>query len=221
MIKAYKQGRNGCGRCLPAALGLAAVLLTSAILGVSGCRGGAEQSSSEPAEPVRVVFFGDSITYYGEWQEYFPTCEVYDLGVCGDWVGDLIDRFDDVRALAPEKLFIMAGINDLLSGSTEEETLEAWKALLALTSELQNCEVTVQGLLPVGEAYRYSGRRITAFNERLSALCAERGVRYVDLFDLYDDGTGRLDPDATDDGLHLASHAYGKWVERIRDMVEG
>lgn len=169
-----------------------------------------------PKQPI--VFFGDSITYLGKWEKYFAGVKVVNLGVSGDKVADLEDRIDELYAAAPGTLFIMVGVNDLLSGYTVEETITEYTKLLDMCPD---CKIYVQSVLPADAGFGSGADNIAPFNERLRALCGEKGIEYIDLFPLYDDGTGHLARAYTGDGLHLLSTAYGKWTERIRPLVEG
>jgi len=191
-----------------------ALLLCIALL-LCGCTNTAKEGSKMPKGPV--VFFGDSITFMGRWQSYFPDIEVINLGVSGDKVEDLIDRVDSVIAAKPAKLFIMAGVNDILSGYSVAETAANFERLLDMLPE---CTVYVQSILPVDSAFGERALSINACNAALASICMERGIDFVDLYALYDDGTGHLAAKYTKDGLHLMPDAYDVWVEEIRTAVE-
>ena len=165
-----------------------------------------------------IVFFGDSITYFGDWENYFGDIEVYNLGVSGDRVGDLIDRMDSVYAAKPTKLFIMAGVNDLLSGRTYSETLADWDELLNECGEL-GCKIYVQSVLPVAENFGLEADYIPRFNEKLEQLAREHGAEYLDIYSLYADENGDLLRECTHDGLHLIRDAYRRWVRAIENKV--
>lgn len=179
---------------------------------------GADETEA-PADDV-IVFFGDSITDMGDWQAWFPGLEVYNHGVSGDKTADLTERIDAVKSSAPTKLFIMVGINDLLSGRTIGETLADWNALLDECEKL-DCRIYVQSVLPVSERLCPDAGYIPDFNAALERLAAEHGAEYLDVYSLYADENGYLKRECTGDGLHLLPSAYEIWVEAIREKAEG
>lgn len=60
-----------------------------------------------------IVFFGDSLTYYGHFASVFPNKVVRNLGFRGDTVRGMIERVEQVQMLEPKQVFLMAGINDI------------------------------------------------------------------------------------------------------------
>jgi hypothetical protein len=76
---------------------------------------------------------------------------------------------------------------------------------------------------PAGSDYgdpRQQHDAIVAANATMSRLAAERGIAYVDIFDL--SLRAAADPSlVADDGLHPSGAQYALWVERIVPVVEG
>ena len=76
---------------------------------------------------------------------------------------------------------------------------------------------------PAGADYgdpapRHAG--IVATNAVMARLSAERGIAFVDIFDIsLEAATDRSL--VADDGLHPSGVQYARWVERIRPVVEG
>ena len=61
---------------------------------------------------------------------------------------------------------------------------------------------------------------IVATNAVMARLSAERGIAFVDIFDIsLEAATDRSL--VADDGLHPSGAQYARWVERIRPVVEG
>ena len=86
----------------------------------------AEDEQLPPAGPDRVVFFGDSITI--AWKErdnnvFFPGKPYLNRGISGQTTPQMLVRFQqDVVALKPAAVVILAGINDI-AGNTGPSTL--------------------------------------------------------------------------------------------------
>ena len=64
-----------------------------------------------------LVFIGDSLTEWYDWQERFPAYRVTNLGISGETVEELLDRRDHIRDRVkdPDIIFLMTGINNILS----------------------------------------------------------------------------------------------------------
>lgn len=84
-----------------------------------------------------------------------------------------------------------------------------------------NTEVVVQSILPhSGEKATWEGReklrevpnqRIERLNQRLAAIAQVEGATYLNLYPLFVDETGYLNPALTTDGLHLNEQGYELW----------
>ena len=201
---------------------IAASLLTACAFSLVSCTAKkpiAPENTEAPAEES-IVFFGDSITYLGDWESWFSGHKVTNLGVSGDRIADLIDRVDQVTAAKPTKLFVMVGVNDILTGYDPADIIaEHEKLLKELQDKLPGCEIYVESVLPADRAYPNSDR-ILAYDSELSALAEKLGLEYIDLFPLYRDRSGFLMSQYTGDGLHLLRDAYEQWVEQIRPLID-
>ena len=167
---------------------------------------------SAPAEN-RVVFFGDSITDIWHLDEYFPGKDYINRGIGGQTTSQMLVRFrQDVIALQPKVLLILAGTNDIAgnSGPISNEDIEGNYASLAELARAHNIQVIFASILPV---YNYTPRsqeffnsrpmdRILALNRWLKDYCDKNSLIYVDYFSAVADDKGMLKQDLADDGLH-------------------
>lgn len=188
-----------------------------------------EKSESDNTEAATMsrfscdaVFFGDSITCDGNFDELFPKLQIVNLGVYGDTLDDLLRRVPAVKARNPARIFLLGGINSLTGGNTSV-CLSKYRALVAALREAcPRAELIVQSVLPVGaelEAlYDIRNEEVRAFNAGLRALAERRGLAFADLYAVYEKD-GALDPALTRDGLHLNFNAYGPWAEAISPLL--
>lgn len=166
-----------------------------------------------------VVFLGDSLTHMGRWELMFPRTLVRNLGIGGERTEHILKRLDPVVQIKPEKLFLLIGTNDLASGFTPAEIAANVEAILnQLARDLPSCKLHLQSALPRQKKY---AERIKALNAEYQAIAARRGVSYVDLYSLLDDGTGELKAECTYDRLHLSGPGYTIWRDALRPYVEG
>jgi lysophospholipase L1-like esterase len=155
---------------------------------------------------------------------------VANLGVNGYTSADLIrDEMPAVAALRPDFVTLLIGVNDVVQGVAPETSAANVAAILARLLELlpANRIVTVAipdyTVTPAGSDYgepRQQHEAIVAANATMSRLAGERGIAYVDIFDL----SLRAADDRSlvaDDGLHPSGAQYALWVERILPVVEG
>ena len=157
-----------------------------------------------------IVFLGNSITDGCEWAELFNNRHIKNRGISGDRSGWLLERLDPIIEGHPKKLFLMIGINDLISGASPDEVLANIGRLIdRFQAESRWTKIYVQSILPVnGDLPGYERRKacaplIVPTNKRLEALCDEKGVTYLDVWGALADENGNLDKRYTLDGLHL------------------
>ena len=173
-----------------------------------------------------VVFFGDSLTRGCNFGEYFDDKEVCNLGLAGDTLNGMKKRVGMIKAVSPEKVFILGGINGLRDHNVDV-CIQRYTELLDLIEEaVPDAEIYIQSVLPIAsykESTWYGGgicknSTIRAFNEKLKGLAEERGIIYIDLYSLYEKD-GSLNPDYTKDGVHLNGN-YEPWAEAVRKYID-
>ena len=160
-----------------------------------------------------IVFFGDSLIYYGEFASVFPDKVVCNLGLRGDTIQGMIDRVEQVKLLKPHKVFLMSGINDVASLSLELFEKRFESLLRVLMEQLHDADIIVQSLLPVNDVeFKISctNEQIIERNTIIQSIARREGLLFLDLFTLYAEG-GILPIDDTIDGIHLLPEAYKKW----------
>ncbi len=164
-----------------------------------------------------VVLLGDSLTHIGRWELLFPTIAVRNFGISGERSEHLLNHLEPIVRIKPTKLFLLIGTNDLAAGFSADEIAANVTAILdELRRSLPDCKLHLQGIIP---RQRKFSARIHALNARYRKLAADRGIAFIDLFPLFDDGTGQLRKELTYDGLHLMGNGYGIWRDAIAAHV--
>lgn len=164
-----------------------------------------------------IVFFGDSLTYYGDFASVFPNKIVCNLGLRGDTIQGMIDRVEQVRILEPKQLFLMAGINDVAHVSANEFEVLYNRLLDAIFQALPEVSLVVQIMLPVNnQSFSIScdNKHIQACNKKTKKIVEERELNCLDIYALYE-VDGLLPVQLTIDGIHLNQNAYSKWYELV------
>jgi lysophospholipase L1-like esterase len=165
--------------------------------------------------PIEVVMLGDSITAGGDWDKMFPQTQVVNLGVGGDTSAGVLNRLETVIDLAPHRVFLMIGINDLIRGFPVE--------LVQTHIQFVAQSLLDGGITPIVQGTLYTSDqklndKVRALNAMTRAWCTEKSIRYLDLNDVLS-ADGMLRPRLTDDGVHLNDEAYRLWSEVIRPYV--
>lgn len=165
-----------------------------------------------------IVFFGDSLTYYGDFSSVFPDKVVCNLGLRGDTIQGMINRVEQVKILAPKTIFLMAGINDVTL-YTQKEFGRKYDVLIQTIFELlPKTELIIQSLLPVNNVEFQIGCnncQIIQCNKEIQKLVEQYRLIFIDLFSIYN--LNGLSKNETLDGIHLLNHGYRKWFNLLSE----
>lgn len=180
-----------------------------------------------PTGSDKTVFIGDSITDGGEWSTFFGDSKVLNMGISGDVSGGVLARIDAVIRIQPKQVFLMIGINDIAKGVPEDSIAANVQAIVErLKLESPKTKLYIQSVLPVNNSFgMFSGhtrksQKIVATNTLLRKLCDESAVEFVDLYPYFvEANSDRLNPNFTNDGLHLLGAGYQCWIEHIARYV--
>ncbi|MFY9854011.1 MAG: SGNH/GDSL hydrolase family protein [Terracidiphilus sp.] len=166
----------------------------------------------------RVVFMGDSITELWKIEGpdgSFPAKPYINRGIGGQTTPQMLVRFrQDVIALKPKVVVILAGINDI-SGNTGPETLAQIEDNLASMADLATANqirVVLCSVLPAFDLKWKSGvepaPKVLALNEWIKAYAAQKGYVYVDFHSAMKDQRDGLPAALSKDGVHPTPAGY-------------
>ena len=165
----------------------------------------------------RVVFYGNSITE--GWAPLFPVMfpgkPYIGRGISGQTTPQLLIRFhQDVVALRPKVVVILAGTNDI-AGNTGPSTLELIEDNLMAMTELarqHGIRVILSSVLPV---YDYPWKpglepapKIIALNAWMRRYATDVGETYLDYHSAMADARGGLPVALASDGVHPNDAGY-------------
>lgn len=193
-------------------------------LTVEKCLQGWTNSLKQLNIKADIVFFGDSLTYYGEFSHVFPDKVVCNLGLKGDTIQGMIERVYQVKMLEPKKVFLMAGINDIASCSETAFVAHYDQLINTFFKSIPESELIIQSLTPVNDIdYSISCRhnQISCYNKAISHIASDYGLLFIDIYSVFENG-GLLPKNETLDGIHLKSSAYSKWYDVLKtyNLVE-
>ncbi|HZP11580.1 MAG TPA: GDSL-type esterase/lipase family protein [Nevskiaceae bacterium] len=166
-----------------------------------------------------IAFLGDSITAGGRWDLLLPHLPTRNLGIGGDRTDHVLERIAPAIRLAPSKLFLLIGTNDLTVGVPVDTIAgNVARILDELRRALPNCSFYLQSVLPRTADYAPT---IATLNERYRKIARERRATFVDLWPLFDDGKGALKASLTNDNLHLLGAGYVVWRDALASYLGG
>jgi lysophospholipase L1-like esterase len=167
----------------------------------------------------RVVFLGDSITDAWRLNEYFTGRDFVNRGISGQTTLQMLGRFmQDVVALKPRAVLILAGTNDIAHG-VKASAIEDGLAMMGELAKANNVKPLFASILPVSDYHKGTDPRfemtrtrplatIRQINAWLQDYCRKEGFVFVDYYSNLADGTGQIPADMADDGLHPNSKGY-------------
>jgi acyl-CoA thioesterase I len=165
----------------------------------------------------RVVFMGNSIT--DAWAKSFPTMfpgkPYIGRGISGQTTPQMLVRFrQDVVALKPQVVVILAGINDIAGNtgpSTQEMIADNLKSMTEI-AKANGIRVVLSSVLP---AFDFPWRRgigpapkVVALNAWMKCYAAQSGAVYLDYYSKMVDARGGLSPEMAADGVHPTEAGY-------------
>ncbi len=174
----------------------------------------------------KVIFIGDSITenwILGDPSLFSST--VLDRGIGGQTTPQILLRFyQDVVALRPQVVHIMAGTNDISGNTgavTDEAIVQNIRAMIDI-AKANGINVVLASITPskqfIARPNVDPSPRIAAVNRALVKLAVERKVTYVDYFPALADSKGGLGDALGNDGLHPNRDGYAA-MRLLTDMA--
>jgi lysophospholipase L1-like esterase len=174
----------------------------------------------------RIVFLGNSITEFGDWETLLNDSAVFNRGIAADNTFGVLDRLDNVIDLQPSKLFIEVGINDLSQGIPNEIIVNNLFKIVSLVRKgSPSTKIYVHGIFPTNDNVKKEypdafGKNALAdqINQELIKNAELHSFTYIDIATPLKDTTGNLDIRyAESDGLHLNPEGYRLWVTIMKD----
>ncbi|MGB7877617.1 MAG: GDSL-type esterase/lipase family protein, partial [Ilumatobacteraceae bacterium] len=161
-----------------------------------------------------IVMLGDSITAEADWGRLLPDQPLVNEGHPGFTTEQLIAVAERVAAADPAVVVVLTGTNDIRDGHPPSWTRAHLEQLIDRLERGSKTTIVVQTILPRADAITAVQRA----NAEIRDLAALRGLRLLDLYETFDDGTGALRDHETYDGLHLTVDGYERWASELQPV---
>ncbi|BBE20181.1 beta-lactamase [Aquipluma nitroreducens] len=177
-----------------------------------------------PDTKGEIIFLGNSITDGGEWAELFGNKNVKNRGISGDTTDGVLFRLGEVTKSKPKIVFLLIGINDLSRGIPKDSVLSNICSIaLKIKKDSPETKVFVQSILPVNPIYglfkTHTNKtdEVMWINAQLKNWCEKEHFQFIDLFSHFKCiDSNLLNPELTNDGLHLKGEGYLLWMKIIK-----
>jgi lysophospholipase L1-like esterase len=193
-------------------------------------RGGGSYIKARFLYDRHIAFVGDSLTEQHYWLDR-EGYRVLNFGVGGNTTTKILARLDEVAKRHPQKVFLMAGINDRLSGESVDSTALRYAEIVRrLHSATPQSYIYLESVLPVTDQSITVNPHIRGqadvmnswtreLNKRIAALADNDHIVFVDM---YGDFllAGQLDPTYTLDGIHLGPAGYAQWEKHVSAYLD-
>src|SRR5574344_42537 len=178
-----------------------------------------------------IVFFGDSITYGYNINEFFPNTNVINSGINGNRTSDLISRIDnDVYRYNPSKVIVLIGINDLAAGISQDDITNNIQTIInGIKLNRSYSKIYIESVYPINrnvfdsKGFTFnkdiSNDTIKELNAKIESLCIENDVTYINVYDSLTDVDGNLKESYTKEGLHLTDLGYFKVTKVLENYI--
>lgn len=164
------------------------------------------------------ILVGDSLSMWFP-REKLPSGKLWlNQGISGDTSGGIANRLTAFSQTRPDAIYLMAGINDLRRGSSDEVILRNHRRMIrSLRQSHPRTQIFVQSILPT-HLSTISNSRIRQINTKLAQIAKQEKVNYLNIHSWFTDGDGNLRSDLTTDGLHLSADGYDVWRFAIQQV---
>lgn len=164
------------------------------------------------------ILVGDSLTMWFP-QEELPVGSLWlNQGISGDNSSGILKRLSAFSQTKPDVIYVLAGINDLRQGATDQVILgNLHQIVRRLRQDHPQAQVVVQSILPT-RLTTIPNSRIRDLNQQIAVIAQQEGARYLDLHTRFTDTQGNLRENLTTDGLHLSPHGYAVWQSVLRSQ---
>ncbi|MBN3925594.1 SGNH/GDSL hydrolase family protein [Nostoc sp. NMS4] len=164
------------------------------------------------------ILVGDSLSMWFP-REKLPTGKLWlNQGISGDTSSGVLKRLGAFSATRPDVIYIMAGINDLRKGASDETILHNYRRIVRRLRETHpKAQIIVQSILPT-RLPKISNSRIRHLNIQLTVIAKQEGANYLNIYSWFTDMEGNLRPELTTDGLHLSQEGYDVWRTALQQI---
>ena len=163
------------------------------------------------------LFLGDSITDSLSFYEFID--ETHVVAKFGLTCKKAKDEIESIVKVNPENIFIMFGMNDILTGEDSKQFANNYAELIhSIEEELPDANIYVQSILPVDSKVRnkkplLTNENIEKFNQALMDMAKDENIEFLNIRTILENNEDLLEPD----GIHVKYKFYKLWLDYLID----
>jgi hypothetical protein len=171
------------------------------------------ENASGTRDPLRVVFFGASITRRWDLGRYFPEIHTVNRGVGGQLLPDMLVRFKrDVIDLKPKAVVIKLCSTNIRPW-IPAANLKDGMAMMAELAKDNDIIPIIATVIPAGKPEAHIGDfsvvdSLAAYNDWLRKFASEDSLPLIDFAAAIQDENGFLPRDCSADPVHVNEKGY-------------
>ena len=184
------------------------------------------QFRSYPNRSTDIVFLGNSIMDFTDWNELLQLSEARNRGISGDISFGILERLDEVTEGKPDKIFVLIGINDIARNIPDSIILDNYKKIIhRIKRESPGTKIYFHTLFPVNNTFADRNHfnkdgHIQYVNSELKKIGTAEKITVIDVHPHFLDAESRLDKKYTYDGLHPNHAGYMKWATILMPYIK-
>ncbi|MCF6291086.1 MAG: GDSL-type esterase/lipase family protein [Desulfobacterales bacterium] len=171
-----------------------------------------------------LLFIGDSLIEFCNWQDRFPEHQVTNLGRAGETVEGLLTRLESVcrRHGQADRIVLMTGTNNI--GMEDYGFPVNYEKILGrLHEQYPRAALIVTSLLPLRLPW-IGDSAVPRLNRELEKLCTNLNATFHDLYHRFTANRPTADDRCfasyyLEDDVHLSERGYAVWAQSLAPLL--
>jgi lysophospholipase L1-like esterase len=173
-------------------------------------------SSVNASSAQKIAFVGASTIAWGNWSAYFEI-PIENDGVAGRESWQLVPAMDGYIASQPDKLFLMIGLNNILSRHEGVLINDISTIIDKIRTTSPKTQIIILSMLPVKDNFTRS--LVEVYNNQIQSLCNVRNVKFINLYNLFMNSGNVNLTYFRSDGIHPNDSGYQALANTLKGYV--
>jgi len=172
-----------------------------------------------PVSSGDIVMVGDDYIDLGEWRAFFAKDNIKNRGIRGDATAHILYRIDSVAAHKPAKIFLSAGLNDIIHGAKAEVPAAGVKAIVSRIKKLSpETEIYYLNTVSPVDLSAEQQEEVKKLNETVLKDAASKKFTCIDLASALNEGI-KDGSYSYNGGVYLNGAGYEAYARLIQEYV--